>query len=283
MARVLLSTATYNLWAKEHWIDRKEAIDAFFKVFQPDVLCIQEFSDNARELLKVALPNHEHVTDNGVPGWATEGNIYWNKDLFTLIRETSHGAEQVGMEWKRDRNGHEFQRDRRLFWVRLRLRRGEQEGREIFVSTAHFTYKGYVDQACEDLDPRGEEIRNTIAALKKVEHAQAIPMFFMGDVNDTAPIFDLAENGFVDCFTRLRLPLPPTVPVYPKGIRYLEDDAEMKKMKPMRSMTSDVITSNDNAIPVTACVPHFYHKGVAPSDHWPVMAVYELKWDGQTG
>jgi hypothetical protein len=41
--------------------------------------------------------------------------------------------------------------------------------------------------------------------------------------------------------------------------------------------TIDWIVANKEARPVAACEPRFYLKDFAPSDHWPVQAVYEME------
>ncbi len=41
----------------------------------------------------------------------------------------------------------------------------------------------------------------------------------------------------------------------------------------------DWITANNQARALAASVPHFYLNDAAPSDHWPVQAVYELVED----
>jgi len=38
----------------------------------------------------------------------------------------------------------------------------------------------------------------------------------------------------------------------------------------------DLIMANRSARAVAASVPYFYYSGMAPSDHWPVQAIYEV-------
>jgi hypothetical protein len=38
----------------------------------------------------------------------------------------------------------------------------------------------------------------------------------------------------------------------------------------------DLITANKHARAIAACVPQCYRGDIAPSDHWPVQAIYQL-------
>ena len=42
------------------------------------------------------------------------------------------------------------------------------------------------------------------------------------------------------------------------------------------SETVDWIVANKYARPIAACVPRFYFEDSAPSDHWPVQAIYDV-------
>jgi hypothetical protein len=61
---------------------------------------------------------------------------------------------------------------------------------------------------------------------------------------------------------------PPTWPAIPTA-----------KDGPWTSITNqtiDWIVANDAARPLAVDVPHFFLGDTSPSDHWPVMAIYEL-------
>jgi hypothetical protein len=38
----------------------------------------------------------------------------------------------------------------------------------------------------------------------------------------------------------------------------------------------DLNTANKQARAIAASVPQYYYGDIAPSDHWPVQAIYEL-------
>jgi len=245
-----LSIVTYNLWYDIRWSLRKVALQNFVTHFFPDILCIQELCEESQLFLDEVLSQHKRIQDD-FPGWTLEGNIYWNGDLFKAI---DYGAEEVGLEG-----------DRRLFWVRLQLK-GEK--RTIFVSTAHFTYKATPTELETGRSPRLEQTHKTVRAIHNLVRENE-PAFFMGDLNDTShPVFILHDAGYITCFSALGVPTPPSAPCYPNPKTHLGS--------PMLNQTLDWIASNQHARVVAAQVPHFYHDGIAPSDHWPVLAVYEI-------
>jgi exonuclease III len=86
---------------------RKLALKQFVETFFPDVLCLQEICVESRSLLDEAMSEHDHVHDD-CPGWTCESKIYWKH---CLLKEIEYGTEDIGIEG-----------NRRLFWVRLKLK-----------------------------------------------------------------------------------------------------------------------------------------------------------------
>jgi endonuclease/exonuclease/phosphatase family metal-dependent hydrolase len=254
MLPIRLSFVTCNLWNSFRWEARRPALGQFLRIFRPDVLCVQELQPETRAFLDESLPGHRRVEDP-FPGWANEGNIYWDD---RYLAEVEHGAEDVGI----------LEPERRLFWVRLRVK---DAGLTLLVCTAHFTFKGNSDEVSTGWSPRVMQTRQTIESLDRLARA-AEPVFFMGDLNDSShPAYLLQGAGYTDCFTALSLQSPPTAPCIPTSLR-LPDE-------PAPSQTLDWITSNARARPIAAQVPHFFYGDVTPSDHWPVQAVYEIGTD----
>ena len=250
MFPVRLSLATYNLWKNVHWLRRERAVERFLQVYSPDILCLQELCQESVAFLDVAMPHHSRVRDDFV-GWTDEGNIYW-KD--TLFEKLEHGALDVGL-----------QTHRRLFWVRLKSK--DRDG-SFLVSTAHFTYKGDAVEIETGQSPRLKQSHQIVKALQKVVHTNE-PAFFMGDLNDTShPVYIFHEAGYTTCFSALGVPPPTTAPCYPC--------IDARPNDPTISQTLDWIMSNKHARAIAAQVPNLYVDGVAPSDHWPVVAVYEI-------
>lgn len=246
-----LTVVTYNLWNTQRWNVRQPALEQFVRVFNPDIVCLQELRQETRDFLDRAMPRHERVED-AFPGWTREGNIYWNGDLMT---EVAHGAEDVGIIEER----------RRLFWARLSLTHAD---RTLLVATAHFTYQRHPRECETAVNPRMEQTRRTIEALDRLAQ-DGEPVLFMGDLNDNIhPPRLLHEAGYVGCFAALGLLPPTTWPCYPT--------ANVPAGDRVANQTIDWMVANAHARPVAAQVPQCYCGDVAPSDHWPVLAVYEV-------
>ncbi|MEE8292226.1 MAG: endonuclease/exonuclease/phosphatase family protein [Candidatus Tectomicrobia bacterium] len=251
MFPVRLSIVTYNLWNTMRWPLRQPAVRQFVDLFRPDVLCVQELRPETRACLDDAMSQHTRVHDQ-LPGWACESNIYWHRGLFA---ESEHGAEDIGS----------LEEHRRLFWVRLKI---AEQNRTIFVSTAHFTSQRQATETDLGQSPRIEQSRRTIAALQRLVRDNE-PAWFMGDLNDAVhPTRMLHEAGYSSCFAALGIQCPPTFPCYPT--------ANVSAGARVINHTIDWLVANQHARAVAAQVPQCYHGDVAPSDHWPVLAVYEI-------
>lgn len=250
------SIVSYNIWAGERWSFRSPALRAFVERFDPDILCLQEFRPQSRDLLDAALAGHRRV-DDAFSGWTGQSNIYWRASLFS---EVEHGAEDVGIR-------HEP--DRRLFWVRLQV---AALRRSILVSTAHLTHQRHADECATGHSPRIEQTQRIIEALGRLGgHGE--PVFFMGDLNDPVhPAYLLHAAGYRSCFAALGLQPPPTFKTYPT--------AGIVPGAPATNQCVDWLMANDAARAVAAAVPHFFFEDAAPSDHWPVHAVYEIAPSG---
>lgn len=248
-----INVVTYNIWNTERWSEREAALRAFMRLFDPDVLCVQELRRKSRAFLDTVLHGHRRVRDRFV-GWAAESNIYWRASMFD---EMAHGAEDVAIK----EAGH-----RRLFWARLNVKALE---RPILVATAHLTHQRHPDESKTGISPRVGEIDRIIAALGRLKRRRE-PVFFMGDMNDPVhPTDHLQKAGYLSCFAALGLQPPSTFKAYPT--------AQIAPGKLALSQCIDWIVANDEARPVAAVVPQFFLDDAAPSDHWPVQAVYEIE------
>lgn len=244
-----LSLVTYNLWLTERWPARAPALEKFLTLFAPDVLCVQELQPATREFLDHVLNRHARI-DDSFPGWTSESNIYWRKGLFT---ERDHGTEEVG----------HLEPDRRLFWVRLEL----SGSRSILVATAHLTTARHRDEAQTGHSPRVRQLKRIAAELVRL--SGDAPAFFMGDMNDAwHPQRMLGEAGFVSCFAALGMQSPPTFQCYPT--------ANIRPGEHTITEAIDLIVANRHARAIAASVPQVYCEDLAPSDHWPVQAVYQV-------
>lgn len=240
------SVCTYNVWGRTRWPDRRSALEHAIGSLRPDVACMQEVQPGIIEAVDATIGGtHDRVHDE-FEGWLDESNIWWHRELFDLV---DHGAEDVGM----------LEPLRRLFWVLLAPRDGVRQ--PILVSTAHWTWHGHPEARRTEQNVRMPQARATVAALDRLAGRSA-DQLFMGDLNDTTePIAVLRDSGFVDCFAELGLWSDSTHPARPT---------------PGVPQTIDWIMRRGALRSVLAHVADVHLGDLAPSDHRPVLAVYEL-------
>jgi endonuclease/exonuclease/phosphatase family metal-dependent hydrolase len=234
---------TYNLWGGERWKDRHVPLRRFLEMNRPDVLCVQESTLDARELITRTLPWLKCV-DDPFPGWTEEGNIYWNADVFELVE---YGAVDIGI----------IEEERRMFWVRLRCPTGDT----LVVATAHFTWLREAGPSGEWVTVRVNQAKAAVVALDEVgESGEAV--LFMGDFNDYLyPIDVLRNGGFEDSFHALGRSPVITHPAFPTSESPTLLDWMMHR-GPIR--------------PTLTSVVDFYLDGTPPSDHKPILTTYSL-------
>jgi endonuclease/exonuclease/phosphatase family metal-dependent hydrolase len=246
-----LSIMTCNIWLTERWPERAPALERLLTLFAPDVFCVQELQHPTREFLDRVLSGYARIHDP-FPGWTNESNIYWNA---AFLEEVEHGAEDVG----------HLEAERRMFWARLRLKASQKA---IFVATAHLTSPRHSDEGETGVSPRVRQLKRIAGELTRRVH-QAEPAFFMGDMNDAwHPQRVLMQAGFVSCFAALGMQSPPTFQCYPT--------ANVPPGERTITEAIDLIVANKFARAIAASVPQCYAGDLAPSDHWPVQAIYQL-------
>ena len=246
-----LSILTCNIWLTERWPARAPALERLLTLFTPDVLCVQELQRSTQEFLDRILSGYARIHDP-FPGWTNESNIYWNG---ALLERIEHGAEDVG----------HVEPERRMFWARLRIKSSQ---RTIFVATAHLTSPKHGDEGETGVSPRVRQLKRITDVLARcVQEDEAA--FFMGDMNDAwHPQRILLQAGFVSCFAALGMQSPPTFQCYPT--------ANVLPGERTISEAIDLIAANKHARAIAASVPQCYAGDLAPSDHWPVQAIYQL-------
>lgn len=246
-----LSLCTYNLWNLERWPERGPALGQFLDRFRPDVLGVQELRAPTRDFIDTTLAGHRRVED-GFTGWTTESNLWWRADLLDYV---DHGAADYG--------SHEP--GRRLFWVRLR--RPDHDA-TLVVATVHLTHQREHHEAATGESPRITQTRAVLQALEDIV-APGEPAWVMGDFNDPVhPSVMLHEAGYSSCFADLGLQPPPTFPAVPTAGKAAGDH--------LFNVCYDWITANAAARAIAASSPHCFCGDLSPSDHWPIVAVYEL-------
>jgi endonuclease/exonuclease/phosphatase family metal-dependent hydrolase len=152
-----------------------------------------------------------------------------------------------------------------MFWVRLRLKALDKT---IFAATAHLTAARRYEEAETGASPRVGQLKQIADPLSRLPH-RGEPAFFMGDMNDPwHPQRILKRAGFLSCFAALGMQSPPTFQCYPTAGFEPGDQTVTEAI--------DLIAANNYARAIAACVPQCYAGDMAPSDHCPVQAVYEL-------
>ncbi len=235
---------TYNLWGTTRWEERRRPLARFLDVNRPDVLCLQELTLEACELIGDTLPWMRRVEDP-FPGWVQEGNIFWNSDLFELV---DYGAEDIGI----------LEETRRLFWVRL----ANDSGDTIVIATAHLSWLWDAGESGEWVTVRVAQAEAAAVSLGEFVRPDE-PVLLMGDFNDYLyPIQILRDVGFEDSFEALgRVPVA-THPAFPAS----QEPPTLLDWMMHRGPIRPTLTS----------VVDFYFEEFSPSDHKPILTTYTV-------
>ena len=248
-----ISIVSYNIWTDTRWDFRKDALRRFLELFDPDILCVQELTADSRNLIDATLAGHARV-DDAFEGWTREGNLWWRESLFS---EIEHGGEDVQIVKSPLRQ---------LFWARLAVKGLD---RSILVATAHLTQQRFEEERRTGMSSRVGETTRIVEALERVT-GSSDAVFFMGDLNDPVhPTNVLGNAGYTSTFAALGLQPDSTFKVYPT--------AGVAPGELAMNQCVDWIVAKGNARVMATSVPRFFFEDAAPSDHWPVLAVYEVR------
>ncbi len=244
---------TYNLLGTIRWAERRPSLERFFRLHGPDVLCVQELTPEACELIAGTLPAMSRV-DDPLDGWTNEGNIFWDAGLFDAL---GYGTADINI----------LAEGRCLFWVRLRIK---DTGSTMIVATAHFDWFDNTRELTERINVRVEQAERTVEALDALAGDDE-PVLFMGDLNDDwHPLAVLREAGFADSFTALGRDPVPTHPAPP-----------MKSTYPPR--THDWMLHRGPIRPLLTAVIDAYVGDLPGSDHKPVATTYRIETPARLG
>ncbi|SDT62023.1 endonuclease/exonuclease/phosphatase family protein [Jiangella sp. DSM 45060] len=152
---------------------------------------------------------------------------------------------------------------------------GHRQTRAFVYATAHLTWPGHPQERADDVSPRVGQARNIVAALDRL--AGDGPCIFTADVNDYArPLWVLREAGFADAFAALGRSSPITHPVVPLPGPGTGPRPGWAAPEPV-AKAIDWQFHRGPLRPRCAEVVEFFHEGVAPSDHKPVVVTYTLE------
>lgn len=236
---------TLNLWGDMRLDEREPALRAFFAASAPDLLGVQELTPHLLTILESALPDHERVRDDTLPGWTGESNLFWARDRF---RALEHGAEPFGA----------LEPNRRVFWVRLAPR--ENETRTLLFATVHLTACLYEPETSTGRNPRPGQVTVAAESLLRVARPDE-PILFLGDFNeDELTFWRMERAGFSEVNAVLGRSPQPTSPSFPLPGRMPAVDDWIYFRGPLQPMSFDVA--------------HCASPGLPPSDHRPVLATF---------
>ncbi len=255
MSAMTFLVQQHNVWG-DHWRDeRRAALARLYALRAPDLLATQELRGWSRAVIDDALPEHDRVHD-GFRGWETQSNLWWNRELFAHVE---HGAWDVGI----------VDPDARLFWVRLRSRTGA--GTLVF-STGHLSWTGTAVELETGVNQRVLQAERVVEALGRIA-GDGEPVFFTVDINDIGvPLWTLGNGGYLDSFTALGRHCPPTHPVVPSGFSDTVATGASPLASPPKAI--DWIFFRGPVRSRSAEVVEFFDRGIAPSDHHPVVSTF---------
>jgi len=240
-----------NLWNTQRWPAREAPLRRLLER-SPDVLAVQELRPQLTDVIEAELPHHRRVIGEQ-RGWTHEGNVWWDERTFHHL---GHGAAPFGA----------IERDRRVFWVRLAHVATAQE---VVIATVHLTWLGGSDELDTGTNPRLAQTRAVIRALGDVAGDGAC--LIMGDLNDAVvPPRVLRAAGFAEAWGALDVTPSATFPAFPLST----DGTRRPPLLP--PSTLDWQFHRGDVRPMMTEVIDQPYRGIAPSDHRPLMTLYAL-------
>jgi endonuclease/exonuclease/phosphatase family metal-dependent hydrolase len=240
-----------NLWNTQRWPAREAPLRRLLQR-SPDVLAVQELRPQLASVIAEMLPRHDRVVGEE-RGWTHEGNVWWDTEVF---RRLGHGASPFGA----------MERDRRVFWIRLEHL---ASGHTLVVASVHLTWLGGSDELETGINPRLAQTRAVVQVLDDVAAEQ--PCLVMGDLNDAVvPTRVLRAAGFDDAWSGLGVAPRATFPAFPLS-------TEGSRRSPLLPASTLDWQFHRGAIrPEMTEVVDQPYRGIAPSDHRPLMTLYAL-------
>ena len=295
--RQVFTVMSWNLFKKKgvtvaDWPGEREAgMRGALTSLLPDILCTQETAPEYLDTLlgvhnmyacivpceEVLRQNTQHLGDVRVTafqpehlvsrrgnsdgeesfdGWLEEGNILWRSDRFTYL---SHGAIDIGLESAEARRPK-----RRLFWVRLKC-----ASTTLLVATAHLTWEGGsgTEQTTPFPNTRSAQAVAALGALASLRSCPDEPVIFAGDMNDSWHVpFLMKQGGYLSPDFQLNMPSEITHPARP----FFHEER-------IPSQTRDwIFSANLTPVLTRVCANMVLGVSAHPSDHFPVLAVFQV-------
>jgi len=258
-----LSVCTWNVWGHEAaWQSRLGRLCDALGVLLPDVLLLQEVVPEQLEALDRFLLQYglKRVLGGMEEGWCSESAIYYSLALFQRVH--SFGLEDLKMVG-------DYHKNRGLFWARLQT----HEGLHVFVSTAHLPWVGSEEECSTGVNQRiapCQLINSHLQRLVMIEEDALV--VFCGDLNeDFHPPRIIAGPGnplgLTELFQALDCAPPITHPVRPSSVQ--------EEARPDRTIDWLFFRARAGR-PLCAMAKTIRGGHPPPSDHLPVLAVFEI-------
>ncbi|MGI9516016.1 MAG: endonuclease/exonuclease/phosphatase family protein [Pirellulaceae bacterium] len=242
-----------------HWDLRRELVRETIRVFDPDLLGLQEALKFQGEHLQQQFPEYQFVGRgrDEEPDQGEFSPVMFRRDRFELIDSghfwLSENPDEPGSQ------GWDAALPRMVTWVRLRDR--AHSGAELVFANTHFDHKGSDARA---------------GAAQLIRHRlidnDATPLILAGDFNtacESAPWQSLigdAENGQRTLIDSYRVIFPTA------GNEGTSNHWIAKRDGPR----IDWILHSQEFVTVNAGINYHNLRGRYPSDHYPVQAVLRL-------
>jgi endonuclease/exonuclease/phosphatase family metal-dependent hydrolase len=204
-----VTVMTFNLWGNQYLSERTSNLTQVLNTLSPDILLLQEVTSENLEIVRLSLPNHNHIEQDGY--WKTESNIFWNRNFFDLINFGYISFDHLEYP------------GRGVFWVRLCL--SSDSNAQFVVSTSHFPWAGCEEEIMTGINQRIQCSKAVLESLGSILKPNE-PVVFTGDLNDDFhPIRilrgdpTLSSLSLIDVFELLDLPPQITHPVRPSEPR----------------------------------------------------------------
>ena len=237
------------------WVDRAPIVSNLIRFHDFDVLGIQEGLKNQVDDISTALPEYARYgkgRDDGIDA-GEHSAIFYKKDRFTLLKSgdfwLSETPDKPGKGWDATCC------NRICSWVYLQ---DKVTKKRFYTFNVHFDHQGVV--------ARRESGKLMLAKIKEI--AGQAPVLLTGDLNggrDSEWYQTLATSGLLtDVFTKVRFPYANNSSM--NGFRTPRGRTVIDHI----FMTKQFTASRWGILTDT-------YFGKYPSDHFPVLAVVELR------
>eukprot|EP01083_Nonionella_stella_P096218 270404_1 len=250
--------------------DRPKAIHSMLTLYRNkvDIFAFQELTLPSYQIIQKSLGNgftciHHSSSSKREHGYPTD--IFWNIQKYALLSFEYKTKQQDGKP---------------LYWCLVRLL-SKQTNEIINVISAHLHCAFYESEVLDGVNPRINDMKAIIALINKsVKGDEAV--FIVGDFNDFAipPQYfsshKALKDSYASAFGDMRECTPYTCPTPAAIFDPKVSDGSAQTTYDWQFFKKQGINVNVEAL--SAKVIKFHDMGIYPSDHYPVHAIYRIKY-----